>query len=319
MRVGLRANINQRVNLFSFYTLGFARSSTDGSGTSPANPYDLSTEYGRSGSDSRHQFTFVGNFTLPGQLRLTPNINLRSGGPFNITTGRDNNGDNQFSDRPAFANPGDPGAIVTRFGTFNPNPQPGDEIIPRNFGQAAGSISVNLGISRTFGFGPPPNNFPGMSAANRGNQQGRQQGGAQAQNQRGAGGRGAQGGGTQGSGAQGGGAQGGRGAANAGGQARGGQAAGGGPTTMVMAGGGGGMMMMGGPGGFGGNRHKYNLTISINASNVLNHFNEGRFNGTLTSPFFGRSNNAGGGGGGFGDFGGFGGGRRINVSLRFNF
>ena len=89
---------------------------------------------------------------------------------------------------------------------------------------------------------------------------------------------------------------------------------------MVMAGGGGGGgMMMGGPGGFGGTRHKYNLTISISATNVLNHFNEGRFNGTLTSPFFGKSNNAGGGGGGFGDFGGFGGGRRINVSLRFNF
>ena len=45
---------------------------------------------------------------------------------------------------------------------------------------------------------------------------------------------------------------------------------------MVMAGGGGGgMMMMGGPGGFGGTRHKYNLTFSINAINVLNHQNEG--------------------------------------------
>ena len=304
LRAGLQARINQRVSLFTFYTLGFARSDTDGSGTTPANPYDLSTEYGRSNSDSRHQFTFVGNFTLPGQLRFTPNISLRSGGPFNIITGRDNNGDNQFSDRPAFANPGDPGAIVTRFGTFNPDPQLGDQIIPRNFGQGPGSINVNLGISRTFGFGPPPNNFPGMSAANRG-----QQGGQQAQNQRGAGGRGAQGGG----------AQGGRGGGNAGGQPRGG---GGGGPTMVMAGGGGGggMMMMGGPGGFGGNRHKYNLTIGLNASNVLNHFNEGRFNGTLTSPFFGRSNNGGGGGGGgFGGFGGFSGSRRIDLSLRFNF
>jgi len=88
---------------------------------------------------------------------------------------------------------------------------------------------------------------------------------------------------------------------------------------MIMAGGGGGGMMMMGPGGFG-VRHKYNLTISVNATNVLNHFNEGRFNGVLTSPFFGRSNNVGGGGGGgFGGFGGFGGGRRIDLSLRFNF
>jgi hypothetical protein len=81
------------------------------------------------------------------------------------------------------------------------------------------------------------------------------------------------------------------------------------------------MVMAGGP-GFGANRHKYNLTFSINAMNILNHVNQGNFIGALTSPLFGRSNNAGGGGGG-GGFGGFGGGstvsRRIDLSLRFNF
>ena len=87
---------------------------------------------------------------------------------------------------------------------------------------------------------------------------------------------------------------------------------------MMMAGGGGGGMMMMGPGGFGQTRHKYNLTFSINAINVLNHQNEGQFNGTLTSPFFGRSNSSGGGGGGFGGFS-FNGARRIDLSLRFNF
>lgn len=310
MRVGLRANINQKISLFSFYTLGFSNSDTDGSGTTPANPYDLSTEYGRASSDSRHQFTFVGNFTLPGEFRITPNINLRSGAPFNIITGRDNNGDNQFSDRPAFANPGDPGAIITRFGTFNPNPLPGDLIIPRNFGQGPGAINVNVGISRTFGFGPPPNNFPGMAnRAAQPNTQG-QQNGRQSQNQNqragsradGANGRGGQtGGGTRG--------------AAGGGNARGGGQAGPGGGQMIMSGGGGAMMMMG-PGG--GSRHKYNLTFSINATNVLNHLNEGRFNGTLTSPFFGRSNNVGGGGGGGFGFG-FNGARRIDLSIRFNF
>jgi hypothetical protein len=310
LRTGLRANINQRINLFSFYTLAWSRSDTDGLSV-PANPYDLSTEYGRSSSDARHQFTFVGNFTLPWQIRITPNVNLRSGGPFNITTGRDNNGDNQFTDRPAFAKPGDPGAIVTRFGTFNPNPQPGDEIIPRNFGQGPGSINVNLGVSRTFGFGPPPNNFPGMAAANRAQ-------GGNSQNNRGGGGRGSANASQSGRGNGGGGSGQTRGAgASGGGQTRGGGGGGGGP-QMVMAGGGGAMMMMGGPGGFGA-RHKYNLTISINASNVLNHFNEGRFNGTLTSPFFGRSNNAGTGGGGFGGFGGLTGSRRIDLTMRFNF
>ncbi|HSB09457.1 MAG TPA: carboxypeptidase regulatory-like domain-containing protein [Blastocatellia bacterium] len=294
MRFQVRANISQRISLISFYVLASAHSDTDGSGTNPANPYDLSTEYGRAGSDTRHQFNIIGNFTLPGDFRLTPNISLRSGGPFNIITGLDNNFDNQFTDRPAFANPGDPGAIVTRFGTFNPNPKPGDPIIPRNFGQGPGFVAMNVGISKTFGFGPPPNNFPGM--ANRAGQQntrGQQQGNAQ--NQRG--GRGQQGGG-------GGGARGGGGA-----QGRGGPGGGGG--TMAI-GPGGGMMMMGGPGG--GNRHKYNLTFTISASNVLNHLNEGRFIGTLTSPLFGRSNNSSGGGGGFGM-----GPRRIDLSLRFNF
>jgi carboxypeptidase family protein/TonB-dependent receptor-like protein len=318
MRVSLRASINQRISFFSFYTLAFANSDTDGSGTTPANPYDLSTEYGRASSDSRHQFNFGGNFTLPGQLRLTPNINLRSGNPFNIITGRDNNGDNQFSDRPAFANPGDPGAIVTRFGTFNPNPRPGDQIIPRNFGQGPGAINVNVGISRTFGFGPPPNNFPGMgNRAAQPNAQG-QEGGRQAQNQRagtradGAGGRGGQGGGNTRGAAGAGNA---RGAAGGGGRGGAPSGGGGGGATMMMSGGGGNMMMMGGPGG---TRHKYNLTLGINVTNVLNHLNEGRFNGTLTSPFFGRSNSVGGGGGGGFGFG-FNGARRIDLSLRFNF
>ncbi len=297
LRIGLRANINQKISMFSFYTLGSSHNDTDRASTMPANPYDLTTEYGRASSDSRHQFVVVGNFTLPWELRLTPNINLRSGNPFNITTGRDNNGDNQFTDRPAFAKPGDPVVIITPFGTFNPLPLPGDQIIPRNYGQGPGSITMNVGISKSFGFGPPPNNFPGMSAANRGQQntQGRQNGGTQGRGDA-AGGRGAQGG-------RGGGGGGGRG---------------GGGAAMVTSGGGGAMMMMGG-GGFGGNRRKYNLTFSINAINVLNHQNEGQFNGTLTSPFFGRSNSSGGGGGGgFGGFN-FSGARRVDLSMRFNF
>lgn len=308
LRVGVRANINPRISFFGFYTLASARNDTDGSGTMPANPYDLSIEFGRASFDPRHSFTLVGNFTLPAGLRVTPNVSMRTGNPFNITTGRDNNGDNQFTDRPAFANPGDPGAIVTRFGVFNPNPGPGDIIIPRNFGQGPGAVTLNMGVSRTFGFGPPPNNFPGMASNRGGNQnQNRQEGNTQAQNRGGgrgdAGGRGGAGGGR-------GGAGGGRGGGAGGGQ------------MMGIGGGGGGMMVMAGGPGFGANRHKYNLTFSINAMNILNHVNQGNFIGALTSPLFGRSNNAGGGGGG-GGFGGFGGGstvsRRIDLSLRFNF
>src|SRR5262249_29230057 len=236
MRVNLQANINPRVWLTANYVLGSAHSDTDGSGTMPANPYDLSLEYGRASFDIRHSFNLVGNFTMPWNVRITPNLSIQSGGPFNITTGRDNNGDNQFSDRPAFAKPGDALAIVTPFGVFNPNPLPGDLIIPRNFGDGPGFVSVNVGLSKTFGFGPPPNNFPGMAA--RGGPQNKQgqQGNAEAQNQRrsAAGNAGSGGGAGQAGGGRGGNAGGGRGGP-------------GGGMTM-MGPGGGGMMAMGGAG-----------------------------------------------------------------------
>ena len=88
-----------------------------------------------------------------------------------------------------------------------------------------------------------------------------------------------------------------------------------------MVGGSGNVMMMGGPGDV---RHKYNLTISVNAMDVFNHVNFSNYNGALTSSFFGRPNSTvrssfGGGGFGGGGFGGGVGSRRIDVSLRFNF
>jgi hypothetical protein len=303
MNVNLRTGFSQKITLFGGYTLATMHNNTDGAGSNPANPYDLSAEWGRAGGDIRHNFFASANISLPRGFRLTPFVQARSGAPFNILTGRDNNRDNQFSDRPSFANPGDPGAIVTRFGTFNPDPLPGEAIIPRNFGQGPGFFSLNLGVSKTFGFGPPPNNY-GNAMANRGRdgQNGR------GQNQ-----------------------------ANSQGQNRGNRGGGGGATPNRGGGGGGGAQMItrgGGPGGGGGNvmmmggggdvRHKYNLTISVNANDILNHVNFANYNGVLTSPFFGRANRTassslGGGGFGGGFFGGGAGSRRIDVSLRFNF
>ncbi len=85
---------------------------------------------------------------------------------------------------------------------------------------------------------------------------------------------------------------------------------------------------MGGPGGFfgGGGNKKYNLTLSVQARNLLNRTNLAAPIGTLTSPLFGLSNaiNGGfgpGGGGGGGPFGGAAAtaNRRIELSLRFSF
>ncbi len=279
LRFSVRKQVSPRLILFSGYTLAYTKGDTDGAYSQPANPFDYSGEYGRLAMDSRHQF-FVGSMiTLPRGFRIGSHLRGQTGGAFNITTGRDNNLDLSFSDRPAFANPGEPGAIVTRFGTFNPNPGPGDQIIPRNFGQGPGQFFVSLNLSKTFGFGPTRGGFGGQASNNNQNNQQNQQ----AQNRRGGDN---QRGGNQGGNQRGGGNQGG---------GRGGFTGGGGF--------GGGQM----GGFFGGDApQKYNLTISINADNLLNSTNPRGYNGTLTSPLFGVSNNSQPA-------------RRISASLNFRF
>lgn len=77
----------------------------------------------------------------------------RSGAPFNITTGHDNNADTLFTDRPAFATDLlKPGIVVTRYGALDPSPSPGELILPRNYGQGAGFFTLNLRISDGGGF-----------------------------------------------------------------------------------------------------------------------------------------------------------------------
>ena len=41
--------------------------------------------------------------------------------------------------------------------------------------------------------------------------------------------------------------------------------------------------------------HKYNLTFAVYGQNIFNHENLGTPNGTLTSPFFGKSQSLAGG------------------------
>jgi hypothetical protein len=76
----------------------------------------------------------------------------------------------------------------------------------------------------------------------------------------------------------------------------------------------------GGFGAVGGTGKKYNVTLSANARNVLNHVNLNQPVGSLSSPQFGESTNiASGGGGPFGGGGGAAGNRRIELQLRLQF
>jgi len=152
--VNVQNRFGRTSTIGAYYVLGRANSDTDGANTFPANSFDLSDEYGRSSLDVRHRFLMFGNFRAPWGVSLSPFVVAMSGRPFNIIIGQDLNGDTLFTERPAFATDlTKPGVVLTRFGAFDPNPTPGEQIIPRNFGAGPGSFTVNLRLSKTFGFG----------------------------------------------------------------------------------------------------------------------------------------------------------------------
>ncbi|HKQ78304.1 MAG TPA: carboxypeptidase regulatory-like domain-containing protein [Blastocatellia bacterium] len=147
--------LRRKMSLFGNYILSKTRSDTDGESVAPADSYSWSSEWGPASNDQRHRVVFGGSVNLPGQARFSPLVQFSTGRPFNITTGRDNNGDTLFTDRPSFAAPGDPEAIITRFGVFNPNPGPGEPLVPRNLGRGLGQVSVDMNFTKTFAFGRP--------------------------------------------------------------------------------------------------------------------------------------------------------------------
>src|SRR6201988_1594048 len=157
--VGNTLNINlngtvKKINFWGGYSLGKSRNTDSGQTGAPFDAYDFSQEFARSPFSSLNFAYGGGNYQGPYGLNLNLFVIANSGQPFNITTGRDTNGDTFFSERPAFAtDPNEPGVVVTPLGAFDPTPSPGQQIIPRNFGRAPGFVSVNLGFEKVFKFG----------------------------------------------------------------------------------------------------------------------------------------------------------------------
>jgi hypothetical protein len=168
----LSANINARLNarysMFGYYSLGSAHSNTDGVNTFPVNSYDYSSEWSRAQFDVRSRAVMGGSFTAPWGVRLNPFLMFATAAPFNVVLGQDLNGDTVNNDRPSFATPSDiaasntavaaggkPFVFPTPYGFLNSKPAPGAALVPRNLGKGFGSLTINMRISRTWGFGEP--------------------------------------------------------------------------------------------------------------------------------------------------------------------
>jgi hypothetical protein len=176
-----------------------------------------------------HHFLFVGgSYTTKWNLRFSPFIIMRSGAPFDVTTGTDLYETNAFTERPGIASGPGPGIVSTPYGYLDPIPQVGQPILNRNAGNGPGFIGINLRVSKTWGFGTTK--FQGSV------------GGAHAGGGGGGGGRGGHGGGFGGGGPH-------------------------GPGEALT-------------------EHRFNVTLSANVRNILNHANLNTPNGSMTSPYF---------------------------------
>lgn len=99
--VNLRGDLGPRINGMLQYVFGKTMSDTGGVNWFPANSFAPAGEWGRADTDRRHQFNFLGSASLHRWANFGLSASLLSGIPFNITTGRDDNGDGMALDRPA--------------------------------------------------------------------------------------------------------------------------------------------------------------------------------------------------------------------------
>jgi len=289
--IGFNSRLSRALQIQGNYSLSKTTNDTDGQGSNsfPMNSYDTSIDFGRATFDVRHRFTIFGTVNLPWyKIVLSPFVVANTGPPFNITTGQDLNLDRQVNERPSFAGPNADCASetirCTPFGNFNLRPLPGETIVPRNYGNSPGSLSVNLRIGRTFQFGEIHRNNAAAKP------QGQPAGAPAASGER----RGGPGGPML--------------------------AGGGGGGAAVKTG----AIGVGPQGGGGGapSEKRYTLNMSINFQNILNHVNLAPPVGNLLSPNFGESLGLAGTFGGFGGGGGGStgaGNRRIYAQLRLNF
>ncbi len=276
----IRTQLNKRVSLNGFYMYGQANSNTDGVGTLPSNPYSMAGEYGPSSLDQRNRGLIAGNITARWGILVAPFITMNTGAPFNITTGTDPYGTTLFNARPGIV------AGCTIADTSCPS-TPG--AVRTQYGWLNPNPTPGETIlSRNFGRSPGSFNI-NLRLAKTFGFGGTRESARNSRNNQDLGGGGPPGGG---------------------GRPGGGGGFPGGP------GGGPGGAFFRGLGGGTSTSQRYNLTISVQARNLLNHVNPGPVNGIVTSPLFDESNSLSGG---FGAFAQSGLNRRIDLQARFTF
>ncbi len=155
---GLQRRMGKTFQVFSNYTLSRTMSDADSALSVPVNNYDLSSEWGRSAMDRRHTLFVGGSINLPKGIRLSPFVTASSGSPFNITTGKDNNGDTEINDRP-FGLSRNGNLSQSLYSLLTPQMQSYLTTYYPNGVNAngPGAFNVNMSVAKTFSFGERKN------------------------------------------------------------------------------------------------------------------------------------------------------------------
>ena len=100
LNLGIQGKVTRFFDGMIQYTLARTYDDTAGTGSFPANNYDVSGEWSRANSDARHG-VYIYGILNPGKLfKLGVVFSAYSGRPYSLITGRDDNRDGLASDRP---------------------------------------------------------------------------------------------------------------------------------------------------------------------------------------------------------------------------
>jgi len=163
MIVNFNLRAGAKLTIFSYYTLNYANSDAFGTTmnpSTPSNPYNILQDYGRSTFDMRNRVFFGGTYVAPFGIRLSPFMIFQSGTPYNITIPQDLIGTSVFNQRPGIVSNTECSTVqvtgtvyCTPLGTFNSLPTAGETLLPVNYGTGPSLFTLNLRVSKTFGFG----------------------------------------------------------------------------------------------------------------------------------------------------------------------
>ena len=159
----------KKFSLFGNYSFNDAKGDTDGVTSSPSDPNNIGLDYGRTPYDNHHRAFLFGNYTAPFAISVSPFLALNSGAPFNITTGKDTSGNNQFNFRPTYSTEtgtdcnATNNSAATPYGCLDLGTVAGHKLVPFDAGNSPNSVSLNMRLAKVIGIGPKvaPGQGPG--------------------------------------------------------------------------------------------------------------------------------------------------------------